>query len=326
VKFIFGVLCFLTQLAIGQDLAWKELADLPRPVAGYMGVAIQGKYLVIGGSYWENEKKYWTGLVQSFDPENNTWKNEGSLPAPRSDAAFAVLKDRTYIFGGGANGEITTDALVLANNQWKALPGAALPEPRRYSAAVSAGKYIYLLGGMFKDNDYTTVTNTFWRWRPGLKKWEVLAPLPGPARINHVMTTIGNSIYVFTGGTTAPANDVANLNDVYKYDLDTHSWTRLPDLPVHNRAWSAVSVGERVLLIGGYTDKFARDVALYDPRTGSFSMLAPLPLGICDARFVRIGNRVMGAGGEVGDHIRGKETVLTDLPTSLIKSKKVHQK
>jgi SSS family solute:Na+ symporter len=316
---LFTAIHVLNCVAVPQELAWKDMADLPRPVAGYMAASSHGRLLVIGGSYWENEKKYWVDRVQTFDPQDNTWRNEAPLPAPRSDAALAVLKNKIYILGGGSSNEITTDALVLQHNKWQSLPAAALSAPRKYPVAVAAGKYIYLLGGMSKDNDYTSVTNTFWRWRPGLNQWEVLPPLPGPGRINAAMTQVGNSIYVFGGATSAPSNDVANLKDVYKFNLASQTWSRLPDLPLANRAWWAVSLGSRALLLGGYTDTFAREVALYDPRKTSFQPATSLPHGVADMRFVRLGNLVIGTGGEVGEHIRGKWTMQAELPTAWTK-------
>lgn len=167
---------------------------------------------------------------------------------------------------------------------------------------------------MTKHADYTTVTNTFWRWRPGLKKWETLPPLPGPARINHAMVQVGKCIYVFGGATTKGHDDVQNLKDVYKYDLTHKSWTRLPDLAVGNHAWWAVGLGDRVLLVGGYVDTFARDVGIYGLRSNEFKAVAPLPRGVADLKCVLLGDLVIFAGGEVGEHIRGKWTTAARVP------------
>jgi N-acetylneuraminic acid mutarotase len=313
------VIYLLGCLASAQELVWKDMAELPQPVAGYAAAAKDSKLLIIGGSYWKDEKKYWVDLVQSFDPRTNSWHNETPLPAPRSDAAFAVLGDGIYVFGGGAHDEITTDALVLRGGKWKTVPGADLPEPRRYPVTVAADGFIYLLGGMSKHADYTTVTNTFWRWRPGYKKWETLSPLPGPGRINHAMVKLGGNICVLGGATTKGRDDVESLKDVYKYDLARQSWTRLPDLAIANHAWWTVGLGERALLVGGYIKTFAADVAIYDPQKNELQPLAPLPRGVADLKCVLLGDLVIFAGGEVGDHIRGKWTTAAQLPASWLR-------
>ena len=306
--------------ASGQELTWKEAAELPRAVAGYMGGVIHGKLLIVGGSYWENKQKHFSDLVQVFDPAANTWENAASLPAPRSDAASVELNGDIYIFGGGAGTEVRKDGLVLHDSQWVALPGAELPDPRRYPAAISSHGYVYLLGGMSKADDYTSVTNTFWRWRPKSKGWEVLPPLPGPGRINHAMAEIDGSIYVFAGATTG-GQDVANLNDAYKYDPAARKWTRLPDLPVARRAWWAIGLGNRALVLAGYSEDFVREVYIYDAQN-NLQPVAPLPQAVADIKFFRVGNLVIGTGGEVGPGVRGKRTFEGVVPEGWLRKTK----
>src|SRR5512133_1759174 len=238
---------------VAQDLKWREMAELPRPVAGYMGGVVHGKLLVVGGSYWENKQKHWSDLVQAFDPATNTWTNLTPLPSPRSDAASTTLGEDLYCFGGGKEKEVTTDALILHAGRWSRVEGAELPEPRLYAVAIASGGWIYVLGGITKAGDYTSMNGAFWRWRPGMRKWEMLEPLPGPGRISHAMAEIGGELYVFGGATTGP-KDVENLKDAYKFNPKTGKWTKLPDLSIANRAWWAVGVGKRALVLAGYTD------------------------------------------------------------------------
>jgi N-acetylneuraminic acid mutarotase len=302
-----------------QELTWHEMAELPRPVAGYMAGVSHGKLLIVGGSYWENKQKHWSDLVQAFDPSTNAWTNEAPLPSPRSDAASASLADDVYFFGGGTGNEVRSDGMVLHAGKWSAVPGADLPEPRLYATAISSSRYIYLLGGMSKAGDYNTVTNTFWRWRPGAKQWETLTPLPGPGRISHAMADIHGSIYVFGGATTGP-KDVENLKDAYKYDPRSRKWTKLPALTVANRAWWAVGIGGRALVLAGYTNDFAREVYWYDPEQG-LKDAGMLPHGLADTKFFRIGDVVVGAGGEAGPGIRGKWTLQAEIPKYALKAK-----
>ena len=300
--------------AHAQQLAWKEMAELPRPVAGYMAGVQKGKLLVIGGSYWENKQKHWTSLVQIFDPLSGQWEKGSPLPAPRSDAASVTLGEDIYCFGGGSGTEVRRDALVLHEGKWRALPEAELPEPRLYAVAISSGSSIYVLGGMAKAGDYAGVTNTFWRWHRKAKTWEVLPPLPGPGRISHAMAEIAGEIYVF-GGATAGGADVVNLRDAYKFDPSAKKWTRLPDLTVANRSWWAVGLGQGALVLAGYTDTYASEVYLYHPEH-NLQPAGPLPHGVADAKFFRIGNIVVGSGGESGPGVRGKWTFQAEIPKS----------
>lgn len=298
----------------GHKLIWSVAAALPRPVAGHMAAVRDGRLLVIGGSYWENKRKYWTDQVQSLDLRTNTWHNDTPLPHPRSDAAFVTVRDDVYIFGGGAGTGVRSDALVLQGAQWSALRSADLPEPRLYPSALACGDFIYLLGGMSEYGDYRTIANTFWRWPLGSQGWEILPSLPGPGRILPAVTELDGALYVFGGATTGP-RDVENLFDAYKYEPAHNEWTRLPDLPVANRSWCAVSLGHRALLLAGYTNDFAREVYLYEAER-NLQPVSLLPHALADIRFCLIGSTVVGAGGEAGHHIRGKWTFRTDLPAS----------
>ena len=300
--------------AAAQKLNWREEAELPRPVAGYMAGVVHGKFIIAGGSYWENGQKRWSNLVQAFDPTTNQWTNFAPLPAARSDAAATTLNGDLYCFGGGSGKAVLTEAIVLHEGKWSRVTEADLPQPRLFAVAVSSGGWIYLLGGISNAGNYTTMSNDLWRWRPGEKAWETLASLPGPGRISHAVVVIDGDIYVL-GGATTGSDDVENLKDAYRYDTRTGKWTRLPDLSVAKRAWCAVAVGERALVLGGYTDKYVDTAYWYDPAQG----LTPsdsLPHALADAKFFRIGDVVVGAGGEAGPGVRGKWTLETKVATS----------
>lgn len=306
----------LCAAATSQELVWRERAELPLPVAGYMAGVSHGKLFIIGGSYWEHVEKKWTDRVQVFDPRANRWQPGPPLPEPRSDAASVALGQDIYLFGGGMGGQIRRDALVLHGGAWRTVPEAELPEPRLYATAVAHAGYIYLLGGISKAGDYHTAGSTFWRWRPGQTGWETLPPLPGPGRINHAMAAIADSIYVFGGAAAGEApGAVVNLNDAYRFDPSHRQWTRLADLPVANRSWWAVSLGHSALLLAGYTDDYARAVYRYIPGQNA-QPAGGLPQGLADVKFFRIGGAVVGAGGEAGPGVRGKWTLQAEVPFS----------
>jgi len=303
--------CARASYANGVDvLIWQDGAPLPNPVAGYMAGVLDHTLLIIGGSYWTEDSKHWSNLVQMFDTRTNAWQLGNPMPEARSDAAACSSEGRIYVFGGGAGGAVWDTALILDRGCWSRLPAADLPEPRLYANCVSVGKQIYLLGGMSRPDDYRTAANTFWRWHLDSKGWETLAPLPGPGRITFAMTSLGNCIYVFGGATSAPGG-VECLKDVYRFDLGSERWTRMSDLPVANRAGWAVDVAGQALLVGGYTDDFSRTVFLYD-ESGTVRPAPLLPYGIADAKFFKIGDTIIGTGGEIGHHVRGARTLRAD--------------
>jgi len=296
-------------VATPTELTWRERAALPLPRAGYVAGVINGRYIVAGGSYWENNQRHWTSRVDEFDPRTNAWSQSVSLPEARSDAACVMVRDTLYVFGGGAHGHARSDALALRAGEWEAVPHAALPEPRLYASAVAFDGQVYVVAGLSKPGDYASARNTFWKLTVGSarKGWESLPPLPGPGLVNAAVTVVGQRIYVF-GGAHAGGANVVNSNKAYVFDCKTERWESLPDLPVSRRCWSAVPLRGKVLLIGGYTDSCHKDVLTYDLRAHTLDPAGDLPQGTCDAKFFRLGNSIIGAGGEVADGIRGEGT------------------
>jgi N-acetylneuraminic acid mutarotase len=298
-----------------KQLAWTERAELPRPVAGYMAGVSHGNLLIVGGTYWEHGEKQWTNQVQIFHEQKNSWTTGPSLPQPRSDAASVVINNRVYVFGGGEGDVVRRDCLVLEEGAWKSLPEAELPGPRLYANAAIDGGWVYLLGGMSDAHDYTTASNEFWRWRPRERGWQELPPLPGPGRINFAMAQIGGYVYVFGGATAAGAADVRNLDDAYRFDPAKRKWERLHDLPVANRSWWSVTLGNSALVLAGYTNTYADAVYRYLPQCG-LQRVGTLPHALADPKFFVIKNVIVGTGGEAGAAVRGKWTLQATLPQS----------
>jgi N-acetylneuraminic acid mutarotase len=318
-------LCLLAlpaMVVFAEGLAWRERAPLPRPRAGYMGGVINGRMIIAGGSYWENDKKLWTTRVDLFDPRTNTWQAGAPLPEPRSDAASVSYKDALYIFGGGAQTQVRQDALVFRHGKWSALPEAALPEPRLYAVAVVCRGLIYLVGGIPAAGDYSKVTSSLWVWNPDSPSsgWKKLPSLPGPGLINHAVAEADGKIYVF-GGATAGGPDVVNVSSAYRFDPQAEKWTRLADLPIARRAWWAVGVRDRILLVAGYTTTYEKEVYEYEWASGAFRQNGELPHGLADTKFFRIDSWVVGAGGEAGNQIRGAWTLQAQLPPAWVKSR-----
>lgn len=297
------------------ELTWHERAPLLSPRAGYIAGVVGGRYVIAGGSFWQHNQKEWTSRLDEYDPLSNTWTEGTSLPEPRSDAAGVAFGHDLYLFGGGDHVRVRTDVLVLRHGKWETVPEAALPEPRLYAGAVVLGRAIYVLGGMSRAGDYMSARNTLWKWSPQSprKGWEILPPFPGPGLINSAITAVDEKIYLFGGGTT-DGMTVVNSNAALEFDCRTKRWTRLPDLPIGRRCWWAVPLHGKVLLIGGFTTTYEKEVLEYHLVAHSLRGAGALPYGVCDAKFFRIGKSVVGAGGEVADKIRGAWTFEAQLP------------
>jgi len=301
--------------AFAQKLVWKERAPLPLPRSGFMAGNIGGKYVVAGGSYWVGKQKHWASEVDAFDPARNTWSQAAPLPEPRSDAASVVYDGTLYVFGGNVEDHARRDALEFHNQKWSRVPGATLPEPRVYSVAVACKGLIYLVGGLAESNQSTTMSNALWAWDPKSpqKGWRVLPPMPGPGLMAHAVASVHGKVYVL-GGAKKAEKGVENVKTVFEFDPATNKWTQLGDLPIGRRCWWGIGLADKILLLGGYTTTYERDVFTYHLASGSLVNAGTMPHGICAAKFVRVGNAIIGTGGEVDLGVRGKWTIEAHLP------------
>ena len=297
-------------LGFARNLVWEERTPLPLPRAGYMAGVIDNKYVIAGGSYWSEKQKHWTDQVDAFDPASNNWTRASFLPEPRSDAAVVSFENNLYIFGGGANGSIRKDALVFEKGNWSPLPKAELPEPRLYSVATVCCEKVYLLGGLSKPGNYTSISKAFWVWNPRAPNegWKAIEPMPGPGLITFAMAGINGKIYVL-GGAKAGEAAVVNVKTAYEYDCQSQRWARLPDLRIDRRCWWGIAMNDSIALIGGYSTTFERDVFAYSPISHTLTSLGQMPHGICDGKFLWIGDSIIGTGGETAPMVRGHWTL-----------------
>lgn len=295
--------------AIG-NMMWTERCALPLPRAAYIVGSVGGTMLLAGGTYWDGDHKVWTDRTDIFDPDRNEWTTGPSLPAPRAEAACITFGDTVLVFGGGASGHATDEVLEFRGGRWRTLP-VALPEPRINMSALVADRRVYVIGGRRSGHDVPT--NTVWSCDPrdmaaGFTSHE---PIPGGPRMLSSLAGHGGRAYAFGG--YDPATD-GNFDDVLAFDPVEDRWSTVGALHTGCRAGWAEAFEDGILLIGGYTDAFSRDIRAFNPVDNSLRFVGQLPHALADAKFARVGSRLLTAGGECGPKIRAPWTLQLDIP------------
>jgi N-acetylneuraminic acid mutarotase len=287
---------------------WSERAPSSLPRAGCAAGAVGGKLLIAGGTFWQNGQKYWSDRVESFDASTNRWESQPPLPQSRGDAASAVVGDALYVLGGGADGPAERSGFVFSAGNWKADTTITLPEPRRSSAAAVFDGTIYLIGGLAgTGSEFATATSSVWAAKPG-GGWRTCAPMPGLVRFNAAIGVMGDAIIV-AGGCTPEKAGVRNLDEILRYDPRLDTWSDAGRLPFPVRGSCGLADDSRLLMIGGYTDKFLTCIQAVNVTTGQVTVVGELPCGLADTRFVRIGFSICGVTGENGIKMRFAGTI-----------------
>jgi N-acetylneuraminic acid mutarotase len=143
---------------------------------------------------------------------------------------------------------------------------------RQETSVVALGGEIYVLGGF---NESLTVVPTVEAYNPDTDSWRPRADLP--VRLHHAnAAVVGDDIWVvgfLTGLGFVPDGRM------YRYDRADDAWSeqgRMPD--GRDRGASAVGVLRgRIYVAGGLRGAAVRDFSTFDPDTGMWEALPPLP-------------------------------------------------
>lgn len=318
---------FLAGLAlVASATAWAGPAGLGwSPVAAGEGaptarhenafVAVDGRLYLLGG---RDQRP-----LDIFDPATGRWQQGAAPPLEIHHFQAVAHEGRLYVLGAFTGGfpEEQPLAHVLvydpATDRWS--QGAEVPAQRRRGAAgvVSHGGRIYLVGGNTRGH-----MSGFVPWLdafdPATGQWEQLADAPH-ARDHFHAAVLDGRLYAAGGRRTShDTGDTLSLTipQVDVYDFAAARWTTLDaPLPTPRGGAGAVALDGSLLVMGGESARQVpahSEVEAYDPASGQWITLAPLPRGrhgtqatvLEGAVHVAAGSGDRGGGPELDDHLR----------------------
>ncbi len=293
-------------------IAWQESTNMPECRDGYAAGTIDGRLIIIGGVYWEGSKGDWqrkvfSATTHAFDPRTQVWEKLGDAPVTFAYPAMAQVGEKIFIIGGNQNGEPSRDVYVFhrVDGKFRCELHSRLPEPRLFASAVVVGSKIHVIGGAREYEPFDqkghcctsrTATNGGWvlDTADASRTWKPLPDYPGEPRWLQSAAAAGTDIYLFGGiCLLAQSEPAKKFNDVLRYDSAWGAWTRVGGLPESLQSAAAVSVAGRIILVG--TQRHAMS---FEPKTGAFSALDPLPRDAMVTQFLWIDPMLVGAGGE----------------------------
>lgn len=294
------------------SLAWRESTLMPEPRDGYAAGVIDGRLILIGGTYWEGTKDNWvrkmfSASTHAFDPKSQAWEKLGDAPVTLGYPATTQVGQEIFVVGGIQNGKPGREVYALRKVghgfEWR--HHSQLPETRLFANAVAVGQKIYVIGGTREFEPFDakgtcctskTAVNTVWvlNTTDASRTWQPLAGYPGERRWLQSAASDGTAIYLFGGVYSEAQNAPAKkFNDVLRYDLATGRWARIADFPESLQSAAPVSVRGKIIFMGA-----KKIVMCFDPKTASFSPLDPLPQDAMVSHFIWIDPLLVGAGGE----------------------------
>jgi hypothetical protein len=268
--------------------------QLPAPVSRTVAMPLDGRLSIFGGLGPGNVTT--AGIIE-VDPTSGKASQIGTLDTPTHDSAGAILGNRYFVFGGGAQ---TVSAKVQAfapDQPGTAAPQAsivgALPSPRADLAAATAAGSALLVGGY----DGATASPAVLQTSDGTA-FSVVGQLPVPVRYPAV-SVLGDTLCVVGDDLAAGRADTTAIQTV---DLRTHATAIAGHMALGISHASAVTLGNSLYVLGGRSGGHASDtVSILDPATATLKQVGVLPVATSDMAAASLGETAYLVGGE-GEH------------------------
>ena len=198
-------------------------------------------------------------------------------PSHRSNFSMTIHPDNPEIvmFGGEFyNGQTTkmfNDLLIynIKRSEWTKVVSPAGPPPRSAHQACivsQAGGQLWVFGGEFTSPTESQFYHykDLWCFHFSSKRWEKVAASGGPsARSGHRMVAVKKQLIVF-GGFHDNLRDCKYFNDVYSFNLETRTWSKIvtsgPEPSPRSACQMFPTADGRVVVFAGYCKEKVKKV------------------------------------------------------------------
>jgi N-acetylneuraminic acid mutarotase/fibronectin type 3 domain-containing protein len=299
---------------------WTRLdTELPTPRGGFAAAVLGDEILIIGGEGGGNTYEE----VDAYHPATNSWRELAPMITPRHGIQAAVCNGGVYIAAGGktqgGNDPSNAHEVFFMGTerpcepdepedfsivQWSQASQAPQGLAEAQGAAVDGKLYVF---GGYTSWSPLTVSDQGHVYDPATNTWSTL-PTAMPERLTHGGTAVdGRDIYI-AGGYPGrdPTGQTFSTTNVWKYNVDSASWTAMPSLPEARGAGAMVRLGRTLHFFGGANAgrQDASDHWTLDLDGGSaWQEAEPLPTARNHLGAMVLDGKIYAIGGQQGqDH------------------------
>uniref|UniRef100_A0A4W4EMR1 Attractin-like 1b n=1 Tax=Electrophorus electricus TaxID=8005 RepID=A0A4W4EMR1_ELEEL len=229
---------------------------------------VQEKVMWVVGGYTFNYSNF--QMILNYNLDSGTWNavTSSSGPVSRYGHSLTLYQDDIYMFGGKqetGSGNVTDELWVFnipSKSWWRRVPSTpahgqvyAVEGHSAHVAELDAGEavmviifgYSSIYSYMSNVQEYNIRTNT---WLIPETKG---ATVQGGYGHSSVYDRGSKSVYVHGGYKSLPANKYSLVDDLYRYDVHTRTWTILRESGYPRYLHSAVLLDGTLLIFGGNT-------------------------------------------------------------------------
>ena len=230
---------------------WSS-SPITTPYRSFAMIVLDDKLVIAGGVTKNNEV-----VKKVLVLNTGQWKDYSEMPTARQAATAVGYNYMLIVVGGGIKLEgkwtrvSTTELLDTINGCWYTCNN--LPSPHQQMKAVIMNNKLYLLGGADKDVkpspqvfvaslDNLSTHQLNWQSAPDTP-WCCSAPV-----------VLYNKFLLAVGG-RQPSDFTTQTCEVHALNPPTGQWKYLANIPAARHFLAAVSMGDRIIVIGGMTNK-----------------------------------------------------------------------
>ncbi|XP_034867763.1 kelch-like protein 38 isoform X1 [Mirounga leonina] len=244
-------------------------------------------FLILLGGRKDNQQT--TRDVLLYNRQTNQWQNLAKLPNRLYKASAITLHRSIYVLGGmavGAGKNVPSHNVYIYSlklNQWR------LGQPMlvaRYSHRSTAHKnFIFSIGGIGEGQE---VMGSMERYNSIFNIWESMASMP--VGVLHPAVAVKDQRLYLFGGEDIMQNPVRLIQ---VYHISRNTWFKMETRMIKNVCAPAVVLGERIVIVGGYT----RRILAYDPQSNKFVKCADMKDRRMHHGATVMGNKLYVTGG-----------------------------
>ena len=235
------------------------------------------------------------------------WSKGKTMPALRLEGTGIALDGKIYYIGGMNRHEGATNTVEVYDprkDEWST--ASPLPERLDHPTAATYNGKIYVVGGF---NSTGHSTNFLFIYDPLTNKWEHGKNMPTP-RAALAVKFVDGILYAIGGDGDIHWNErgiynpqgVVNANEAY--NPETNSWEVKAPMPTQRDHSGSALVNDKIFVIGGRQPwggplfKNLDKNEMYDPKSNTWSTLAPLPTNRSGISAVSFDGKIYVLGGE----------------------------
>ncbi|XP_042694942.1 kelch-like protein 1 isoform X2 [Centrocercus urophasianus] len=252
-----------------------------------------GTLYAVGGM--DNNKGATT--IEKYDLRTNIWIQAGVMNGRRLQFGVAVIDDKLFVIGG-RDGLKTLNTVECYNPKTKAWTVLPPMSTHRHGLGVTVLEGpIYAVGG----HDGWSYLNTVERWDPQSQQWTFVASM-SIARSTVGVAALNGKLYSVGG-----RDGSSCLSSMEYYDPHTNKWNMCAPMCKRRGGVGVATCDGFLYAVGGHDapasnhcSRLLDYVERYDPKTDTWTMVAPLSMprdavGVC-----LLGDRLYAVGGYDG--------------------------